>query len=100
MLKFLGIKVVYVILLTIVMTALYIALYFSGLTKYNVDDNGGEMSVMDLAHVSIVTQFTVGYGDIFPVNNVARIISWIHMFLFFCIAICTTCTPWNDALQI
>jgi hypothetical protein len=82
--KTIGIKVVHVIIPTISMSSLYVALYSLGVTRYNVDENGGKISVMDLIHVSIVTQFTVGYGDISPViNNVARITSWIHMFFSF-----------------
>jgi hypothetical protein len=80
-------KVVYVLILTFAMGLLHLSLYAAGATRYNIDDNGKKMTFMDIIHFTIVTQYTVGYGDIYPVNAVARILSWIHMMLFFMIAI-------------
>lgn len=63
------------VLIMIVFFLTYTTFYYAGVAKFNKD-----MNVMDLMHFSVITQSTVGYGDLYPVNAGARVISWLHIF--------------------
>ena len=66
--------------------AVNLALYRAGLAVFNRH----KVSVMDMLHFTVVTYFSVGYGDMYPVNDIARIASWANMATFFILAAITT----------
>lgn len=61
-------------LVMIVFFLVYATFFYAGAAEFNKD-----MTVMDIIHFSVVTQSTVGYGDVYPVNSTARVISWLHI---------------------
>lgn len=61
-----------------VFVLLNMILYYGGIATYNKEN----MGVQDLIHYTVVTHHTVGYGDIYPENGVAKILSWLQMFAF------------------
>ena len=81
--KFDAPKLAAVAALSVATAGVTVALYRAGVTRYSREN----ASVADLVHFTVVTQYTVGYGDIYPVNTAARILSWIHMFVFFAIVV-------------
>nr|WRJ69826.1 putative ion channel [Oceanusvirus sp.] len=58
-------------------------LVLTKVAKYNVES----MSVFDAVHFTITTWTTTGYGDIYPTNAVARVMSWIKMLLFLVVVV-------------
>lgn len=60
-----------------------LSLYKSRLAKYNRDD----LTWFEVLHFTVVTYFTVGYGDVYPTNVPAQILSWLTMCAFFILAV-------------
>lgn len=58
---------------------LNLSLYRAGIAKYNRDD----LSTFDVLHFTVVTYFTVGYGDVYPTSVPSQVISWLNMCTFF-----------------
>ena len=58
---------------------LNLTLYKMGIAKYNRDD----LTTFDMLHYTVVTYFTVGYGDVYPTNVQSQVLSWLNMCTFF-----------------
>jgi hypothetical protein len=54
-------------------------LYRTGVAKYNRDD----LTTFEVLHYTVVTYFTVGYGDVYPTSVPAQVLSWLNMATFF-----------------
>lgn len=66
----------------LVFFALNVTLYKTKIAEYNRKD----LSAFEVLHFTVVTYFTVGYGDIYPTNAPAQILSWANMCTFFILA--------------
>ena len=69
------------ILVLFVFFMIYSALYKAGLLKYNK-----ELSLLDVFHFTVVSQSSIGYGDVYPENNLAKTLTWIHILTAFSLA--------------
>jgi hypothetical protein len=69
------------LLAILVSFALNLSLYKAGVTRYN-----RELTDFEMLHYSVVTHFTVGYGDVYPTNPPAQALSWLNMGAFFVLA--------------
>lgn len=45
-------------------------------------ENNGSSEYFNLWYYSLVTQSTVGYGDIYPISIIAKFIAMVHIMLF------------------
>jgi hypothetical protein len=61
--------------------ALNLGLYKAGAAKFNKD-----LTAFEMLHFSVVTHFTVGYGDVYPTSPVSQAVSWLSMGSFFLLA--------------
>lgn len=61
---------------------LNLALYRAGVATYNRDD----LTAVEVLHYTVVTYFTVGYGDVYPTSVPAQVLSWLNMCTFFILA--------------
>ena len=64
-----------------IMISFGIFYYYIGTTKNGHFSMEQTMTPLDALYLSIVTQTTVGYGDISPKSDLARIVSMIQMVL-------------------
>lgn len=65
---------------------LYSVFYYAGVAKFNKD----KMDLMDLMHYSVICQSSIGFGDLFPTSNIARVISWLHAIMTIVVIAYTT----------
>jgi len=74
-----------------------LALIFSGvyiiLEHYGEHFNDNEADYGKMLHFSIVTQFTIGYGDQFPISTTARVVTAIHIVLTWMINLVPVYSP-------
>ena len=64
-----------------IMISFGIFYYYIGTTNNNHFTMRQNMTPLDALYLSIVTQTTVGYGDISPKSDLARVVSMIQMVL-------------------
>jgi len=62
----------------IAFAVVHIILSSSGLGSYYMNGGVNDMSLSDALHYSVITHTTIGFGDISPVNIIARAVTWCH----------------------
>jgi len=65
------------LILIVIFATMYQALYL-----YD-DDNfhNNDVNFGDMIHFSLVTQYTIGYGDQYPISKLAKALTGIHILL-------------------
>ena len=59
--------------------------YIDNAFQYNKDN--GDLNILDFFYFSLVTQSTVGYGDITPIHKLPRIICMMQILLIYAITV-------------
>ncbi len=75
----------YNVLLYVVFSILYCILKLTSADSsvhFNGAEGEGSVGYFNLWYYSLVTQSTVGYGDIYPVSIIAKVIAMAHIVLF------------------
>lgn len=68
---FIGKHILFIILFT--------GIYYL-LSHQSIDHFGYSLTLLDSLYYSMITQTTIGYGDIVPLSNVAKIVCMCQMF--------------------
>lgn len=58
---------------------LYYYTYKKDKSSFNVPKGKNDLYFFDFFHFSLVTQTTVGYGSVYPISNIAKVINTIHL---------------------
>jgi len=59
--------------------SIYYSIFIYDNNSFNIYKNEEDVNYFDFLHFSLVTQTTVGYGDVMPIKNISRIMNFIQL---------------------